>query len=96
MPGGAQLDDPGPGGVLARRGFRAGSGGDEEVPGSGAEVPDRGQQRRGGVAEPGGGLGGGQALGQVGAQRLIPPLRRGLRAEEELPARPGRMLRVFR
>ena len=50
---------------------------------------------RGGVAGPGGGLGGGQALGQVGAQRLIPAVRRGLRAEEELPAGPGG-LRVFR
>ena len=45
--------------------------------------------------EPGGGLGGGQPLGQVGAQRLIPPVRGAVRAEEELPARPGR-LRVFR
>jgi hypothetical protein len=37
----AKLQDPGPGGVLARRGFRAGPAGDEEVPGPAAEVPDR-------------------------------------------------------
>ena len=77
VPGGAQLDDPRPGGVLARRGLRPGPAGDEELPGPGAEVPHRRQQRRGGVAEPGGGLGGGQPLGQVGAQRLIPAVRRG-------------------
>jgi hypothetical protein len=33
VPGGAQLDDPRPGGVLGRRGLRAGPAGDEEVPG---------------------------------------------------------------
>src|SRR5271165_2101517 len=31
-----------------------------------------------------------QPLGQVGAQRLIPAVRGALRAEEELPAGPGR------
>ena len=95
MPGGAQLDDPRPGGVLGRRGLRAGPAGDEELPRAGAEVPYRRQQRCRGVAEPGGGLGRGQPLGQVGAQRLIPAVRRGGRAQEELPAGPGR-LRVFR
>ena len=95
VPGGAQLDDPRPCGILARRGLRPGPAGDEEVPGPGAEVPHRRQQRRRGIAEPGGGLVGGQALGQVGAQRLIPAVRRGLRLQEELPAGPGR-LRVFR
>ena len=96
VPGGAQLDDPRPGGVLARRGLRAGLAGDEELPGPGAEVPHRRQQRGGGVAEPGGGLGGGQALGEVGAQRLVPAVRGAVRAEEVLPARPGGLLRVFR
>jgi hypothetical protein len=95
VPGGAQLDDPGAGGVLARRGLRAGPAGDEEVPGPGAEVARCREQARRGVAEPGGGLARGQALGQVGAQRLMPAVRRGGRAEEELPAGPGR-LRVFR
>jgi hypothetical protein len=95
MPGGAQLQDAGPGGVLARRRLRARLAGHEELPRSGAEIPHRRQQRRRGVAEPGGGLGGAQPLGQVGAQRLMPPVRWGLRAEEELPTRPGR-LRVFR
>ena len=89
VPARAQLQDPGPGGVLARRGLRAGPAGDEELPRPGAEVSHRRQQRGGGVAEPGGRLAGGQPLGQVGAQRLIPPLRRRLRAEEELPARPA-------
>ena len=89
VPGRAQLDDPGPGGVLARRGLGPGPAGDEELPGPGAEVPHRRQQRRGGVAEPGGGLGGGQALGQVGAQRLIPAVRRGLRAAGRTPRRAG-------
>jgi hypothetical protein len=41
VPGGPQLDDPRPGGVLARRGLRAGPAGDEELPGPGAEVPHR-------------------------------------------------------
>ena len=95
VPGGAQLDDPRPGGVLARRGLRAGPAGDEELPGPGAEVPHRRQQGCGRIPGPGGSLGSGQPLGQVGAQRLIPPVRRAVRAEEELPARPGR-LRVFR
>ena len=40
VPGGAQLDDPRPGGVLGRGGLRAGPAGDEELPGPGAEVPD--------------------------------------------------------
>jgi hypothetical protein len=91
VPGGAQLDDPGAGGVLGRGGLRAGPAGDEELPRPGAEVPDRRQQRRGGVPEPGGGLIRGQALGQVGAERLIPAVRRAVRAQEELPARPGRL-----
>ena len=95
VPGGAQLDDPRPCGVLGRRGLRAGPAGDEELPAAGTEVPHRRQQARGGVAEPGSGLGRGQPLGQVGAQRLIPAVRRGGRAQEELPAGPGR-LRVFR
>ena len=41
MPGSAQLEDPGPGGIFARRGLRPGPGGDEELPCAGAEVPDR-------------------------------------------------------
>jgi len=89
VPGRAQLDDPRPGGVLGRGGLRAGPASDEELPRPGAEVPDRRQQRRGGVAEPGGGFGRGQALGQVGAQRLIAAVRRGVRAQEELAAGPG-------
>jgi len=95
MPGGAQFDDPRPCGILGRGGLRPGPAGDEEVPGPGAEVPHRRQQARGGVAGPGGGLGGRQALGQVAAQRLIPAVRRGGRVQEELPAGPGG-LRVFR
>jgi hypothetical protein len=39
----------------------------------------------------GGGLGGRQALGQVGAQGLIPAVRRGIRVQEELPAGTGRL-----
>jgi len=89
VPGRAQLNDPRAGGVLGRGGLRAGPAGDEELPRAGAEVPDRRQQAGGGVAEPGGGLVGGQALGEVGAQRLIPAVRRGVRAEEELSAGPG-------
>ena len=96
VPGGAQLDDPRPCGILARRGLRAGPAGDEEVPGAGAEVSHRRQQRRRGIAEPGGGLGGRQALGQVGTQRLIPAVRGAVRTEEELPTGPGGLLRVFR
>ena len=95
VPGGAQFEDAGPGGVLARRGLGAGPAGGEELPCPGAEVPHRRQQRRGGVAGPGGRLGGGQSLSEIGAQRLIPAVRRGFRAEEELPAGPGG-LRVFR
>jgi hypothetical protein len=95
VPGGAQFQDAGPGGVLAWRGLGAGLAGGEELPGPGAEVPDRRQQRGGGIAEPGGGLAGGQSFGQVGAQRLIPPVRGAVRVQEELPAGPGR-LRVFR
>jgi len=41
VPGGAQLDDPGAGGVPGRGGLRAGPAGDEEVPGPAAEVPYR-------------------------------------------------------
>jgi len=41
VPGGAQLDDPGAGGVLGRGSLRAGPAGDEELPRAGAEVPDR-------------------------------------------------------
>jgi hypothetical protein len=41
VPGAAQLDDPGAGGVLGRGGLRAGSAGDEEIPGPVAEVPYR-------------------------------------------------------
>jgi hypothetical protein len=63
VPGGAQFDDPRPGGVLGRSGLRAGPAGDEELPGPAAEVPHCRQQARGGVAEPGGGLAGGQPLG---------------------------------
>jgi hypothetical protein len=94
VPGRAQLDDPRAGGVLGRGGLRAGPAGDEELPGPAAEVPYRRQQARGGVAGPGRGLCRGQALGQIGAQRLIPAVRRGLRVQEELPAGPGG-LRAF-
>jgi hypothetical protein len=41
----------------------------------GSQAPYRGEPARGGVAEPSGGLSGGQDLGQVGAQRLIPTVR---------------------
>jgi len=42
------------------------------------------------LAEPGGGLGRGQPLGQVGAQRLIPPVRRGFpaRLDRSSPGKP--------
>jgi hypothetical protein len=39
VPGGAQFQDAGAGGVLARRGLGAGPAGGEEIPGAGAEVP---------------------------------------------------------
>jgi hypothetical protein len=96
MPGRPQLDDPRPGGVLGRGGLRPALAGGEEVPGPGAEVPHRRQQRGGGVAEPGGGLGCWQALGEVGAQRLVPAVRRAVRVQEELPAGPGGLLRGIR
>jgi hypothetical protein len=86
VPGGAQFQDLRPGGVLAGRGPGAWLAGDEELAGPGTEVPHRRQQRRGGVAGPGGGLGCGQALGQVRAQRLIAAVRGAVRAKEELPA----------
>jgi hypothetical protein len=95
VPGGTQFQDPGPGGVLARRGPGPGLAGNKELPRSGAEIPHRRGQRRRRIPEPGGGLGGRQPLGEVGPQRLVPAVRRRVRAEEEFPAGPGR-LRLFR
>jgi hypothetical protein len=79
------------GGVLGRGGFRAGPAGEEEVPGVDAEVPYCRQQRRGGCSRTGRRLFCGQSLGEVGAQRLVPAVRRGARAQEEFPAGPGRL-----
>ena len=63
-------------------------------PRRGSPAPPRPAMR--GCSRTGGGLGCGQPVGEIGAQRLISPVRRAVRAEEELPARPGRLLRVFR
>jgi hypothetical protein len=90
----AQLDDPGAGGVLARRGLRAGPGVGEEVPGPatiGPEVAHRRVQARSGVAEALRDRGGGLAVQQVGPQRLVAALRARFRGCEVLPAGPGRL-----
>jgi hypothetical protein len=89
----AQLDDPGAGGVLARRGLRAGPGVGEEVPGPatiGPEVAHRRVQARGGVAEALRDRGGGLAVQQVRPQRLVPPMRARFWGREVLPTGPGR------
>ena len=75
---------------------RAGLASGEELSCAGAEVPHRRHQGGRGVTEPGGGLGSGQSLGEVGAQCLISAVGRAVRAEEELPAGPRGMLRGFR
>ncbi len=41
--------------------------------------------------EPRGGLGGRHALGEVGAERLVPAVRGAVRAKEELPGRAGQV-----
>ena len=95
MPGRAQLQRPGPqlAGGLARA-LGAGPGLGEQVQPSFAQQGGHLVDAGGGVAEPVGGLGGGHPLGEVGAQRLIPALRRAGRCREVLravphPAYPG-------
>ena len=77
MPGRAQLQHPGPqlAGGLARA-FGAGPGLGEQVQPALAQQRGHLVDAGGGVAEPVGDLGGGHLLGEVGAQRLIPALRR--------------------
>ena len=95
MPGAAQLQHPGPqlAGGLARA-FRAGPGLGEQVQPALAQQGGHLVDAGGGVAEPVGDLGGGHLVGEVGAQRLIPALRRARRLGEVLravphPAYPG-------
>ena len=71
----AQLEHPGAGAVLGRGGLGAGPAGrGEQLQLPGAEVAQQAGHAGAGVAGPGAGLLDGQALGEVGAQRLIPPL----------------------
>jgi hypothetical protein len=71
----AQLERPGAGAVLGRGGLGAGPAGrGEQLQLPGPEVAQQAGHTGAGVADPGAGLGDGQALGEVGAQRLIPPL----------------------
>ena len=92
----AQLDDPVAGGVFARGALGSWGGGQEELLGAGPEVPDRGVQRRRGVAEPLRDLSGGLPVVQVGPQRLVPALGGVGRGREELPSRPHRVLMGLR
>jgi hypothetical protein len=85
--GPAQLDHPGPGAFLGRRGLRPWLGGHEEPPPPGPEVPHHRGQRRLGVAEAGRGLPRRGALQQVGPQCLVAALGGLGRVGEELPAR---------
>jgi hypothetical protein len=96
VPSRAQLNDPGTCRLLGRCHLRAGSGGDEEVPPAGAEVPHGRVQRLGGEAVAGGGLGGWQALDQVGPERLVAPVGGLGGLGEELPAGAGRVLGCYR
>ena len=79
----AQLDDPGPSGVLGRCALRAGFGVGEEVPSAGPEVSGHRLHAGGGVAEPAGRLRCARPLQQVGPQRLVPALVRGGGLREE-------------
>jgi hypothetical protein len=88
MPGQAQFQHPGVGGVLGRGPPGAGPECGEEFQLARPEVTDQRGEGGRGVTEPFGCGDGGQALGQVGAQCLITPLRRADRLEEELPAPP--------
>ena len=86
VPGRAQLQPPLARSVpVALRGpFGPGRGGGEQVQPALAQqrghLPDGG----GGVAEPVGGLGGGHLVQEIGAQRLVPALRRAGRGGEVL------------
>ena len=97
VPGRPQLQHPGaqrPGGLA--RSFRAWPGLGEQ--GQPALAQQRGHlvDGGGGVAEPVGDLGGGQLVEEVGAQRLIPALRRAGRLGEVLRALSHRFLNVSR
>jgi hypothetical protein len=72
-----------------------GLAGDEEFARPAAKSRTADNRQAGGVAEPGGGVGAGQALGQVGARRLVSAACRGLRTQEVLPAGPGGLQRVL-
>ena len=71
----AQFEHPGAGAVLGRGGLGAGPAGrGEQLQLPGPEVAQQAGHAGAGVAGPGAGLLDGQALGEVAAQRLIPPL----------------------
>ena len=71
----AQLEHPGAGAVLGRGASGAGlAGRGEQLQPPGAEVAQQAGHAGAGVAGPLAGLGDSQALGEVGAQRLIPAL----------------------
>src|SRR5664279_5256134 len=85
VPVGTEFDDPAPGGVLTRCALGPWGGGEEELLGAAPEVPDRGVQRRRGVAEPLRDHRRGLAVAQVSPQCLIPAL--GERRRRPAPAR---------
>jgi hypothetical protein len=94
VPGPAQLDNPGSGGVLGRRGLGARPALGEERGVPGPEVSHHRLERRGLVAEPDRRLGRRTTLHEVGAQRLVAALPGRARGGEELQARPGSIGRI--
>jgi len=87
----AQLEHPGAGAVLGRGGLGAGPAGrGEQFQPPGPEVAQQAGHAGAGVAGPGAGLLDGQALGEVGAQRLVSPLV-GVRRDSEVLRAGGRI-----